>query len=253
MVHLASLDGRRFTTLKRKDVCGTETCAAPVRKPRVDLVLRMALAGSTAREPNRYVGRGAPACGTSSRMDRVRADDAMGRYALGDEAAFAVVYDELAPRLYTYLLRQCRNEATAEDLLQQTMLHMHKARATFVPGASATAWAFAIARRLFIDAYRRERTRGVQEDEPDALASKDADAERLASARELADRLQQELQKLPTTQRTAFELIRQDGLTLIEAAEVVGTTVTALKLRAHRAYEALRAVLADFDPEGGAP
>ena len=43
----------------------------------------------------------------------------------------------------------------------------------------------------------------------------------------------------------AFELVKQEGLSMAEAAAVLGTTVSAVKLRAHRAYEALRRVLGD--------
>jgi len=57
---------------------------------------------------------------------------------------------------------------------------------------------------------------------------------------------------LPETQRVAFELVKEEGLSLAEAAQVLGTTVSAVKLRAHRAYEALRAVLGDVI-DGGSP
>jgi RNA polymerase sigma-70 factor (ECF subfamily) len=50
---------------------------------------------------------------------------------------------------------------------------------------------------------------------------------------------------MPEAHRVAYILVRQEGLSVAEAAEVVGTTPTAMKLRAHRAYEALRAALRD--------
>jgi RNA polymerase sigma-70 factor (ECF subfamily) len=50
---------------------------------------------------------------------------------------------------------------------------------------------------------------------------------------------------LPESQRTAFELLKQDGLTLAEAAAVLGVSVTAVKLRAHRAYQALRVAIGE--------
>ena len=52
-----------------------------------------------------------------------------------------------------------------------------------------------------------------------------------------------ELARIPSSQRVAFELLRVDGLSHDEAAQVLGTTVNAVKLRAFRAYSALRAVL----------
>ncbi len=185
---------------------------------------------------------------------RAPADVAMERYATGDDASFGAVYDALAPRLYGYLLRQTRDAARAEDLVQQTLLHMHRARARFIPGAEVTPWAFAIARRLLIDSLRRGRREvlSAHDDSPqDDPPSPDASADALVEAQEVATRIQRALVGLPEAQRVAFELIKQEGLSLAEAAAVLGTTVAAVKLRAHRAYEALRAVLGDVLEPGG--
>jgi RNA polymerase sigma-70 factor, ECF subfamily len=174
-------------------------------------------------------------------------DAAMDRYARGEDAAFEEVYDKLAPRLYGFLLRHTRDRAKAEDIVQQTMLQIHRARGRFIPGAQVMPWAFAIARRLLIDQHRRggREVLASSDDESaeELLASLDAGADELAIAKEVAARLDDELQRLPEKQRVAFELIKQDGLSVAEAAQVLGTTAAAVKLRAHRAYEALRAVL----------
>jgi len=79
------------------------------------------------------------------------ADAAMERYARGDEAAFAELYDAIAPRLLGFLRKATRDASAAEDLMQQTLLHMHRARGSFIPGAPVLPWAFAIARRLLTD------------------------------------------------------------------------------------------------------
>ena len=198
-------------------------------------------------------GRGAPgsvaraACGTSDYVTaRSEVDAAMERYAAGDEAAFALVYDAIAPRLYGYLVRQTREPARAEDLLQQTMLHIHRARDRFIPGAEVTPWAFAIARRLLVDSVRRGRREQLADEaDPDAGASTDPGADQVVQARELAAHIQKVLAQLPPSQRAAFELIKNEGLSVAEAAQVLGTTVAAVKLRAHRAYEAIRLALGD--------
>ena len=181
----------------------------------------------------------------------------MARYARGDDAAFAVVYDALAPRLYAFLLRQTRAVDRAEDVLQQTFLQMHRARGHFVPGAEVTPWAFAIARRLVIDRFRRGKREVLAspraDDEHGADSSRSGSeavadgprADDLVQAQELADAIRRELAKLPEGQRVAFELVKQEGLSLAEAAQVLGVTVTAVKLRAHRAYEALRLALGE--------
>ena len=116
-------------------------------------------------------------------------DAAMDRYAAGDDAAFEAVYDGLAPRLYGFLLRQTRDRARAEDVVQQTMLQIHRARGRFTPGAQVVPWAFAIARRLLIDQHRRggrEVLSPTDDDVGELLVALDASADDVAIAKELA-------------------------------------------------------------------
>jgi RNA polymerase sigma-70 factor, ECF subfamily len=128
----------------------------------------------------------------------------------------------------------------------------------FMVGGQVTPWAFAIARRLAIDAARGERRQRVDRSESCSEqrdpTSADARADDLLDAWRLASRLERQLNRLPESQREAFELVRLEGLSLFEAARVLGTTVGAVKLRLHRAYLALRAVLgpAPLPTEGGA-
>jgi len=75
--------------------------------------------------------------------------------------------------------------------------------------------------------------------EPTATAA----ADDVLDARRLERGVQRRLDALPETQRAAYRLVKQEGLSLKSAAEVLGTSVTAVKLRTHRAYQALRAVL----------
>lgn len=176
----------------------------------------------------------------------------MDRYARGDDAAFAEVYDGVGPRVLGYLVRSTADRHLAEDLAQQTFLQMHAARGTYVSGSDVVAWAFAIARCLLIDRHRRA-WREVPVEEPQAGASNDPPPDEVMQAAQAATRLEQALARMPETQRVAFELLKLDGLSVAQAADVLGTTPTAVKLRAHRAYEALRASLRDEDPLELAP
>lgn len=186
--------------------------------------------------------------GGGDNPDLEGADAAMERYARGDEAAFGELYDALAPRLLGFLRKATRDACAAEDLMQLTLLHMHRARGSFIPGAPVSPWAFAIARRLMTDHARRRRVE--QRLFSEAAADDDrmayeptAAADDVLHARRLEVRLRQRIEALPELQRTAYRLLQQEGLSLKGAAEVLGTSVTAVKLRAHRAYVALRAVL----------
>lgn len=183
---------------------------------------------------------------------------AMDRYADGDATAFAEVYDQLAPRLLAFFLRHTHNRGTAEDLTQQTLLHMHRARATFVRGSDVVPWAFAIGRRLLIDSRRRSKKEilfGSAEDEAKALSQRvcwDDGPDALAVVGEMAARTQTELSRLPEPQRAAYDLVRNEGLSVAEAAQVLGVTVPAVKQRLFRAYEALRGALGIGAPLAGA-
>jgi len=179
------------------------------------------------------------------------ADAAMERYAKGEDAAFAELYDAIAPRLLGFLRKATRDDFAAEDLMQQTLLQMHRARGSFIARSAVMPWAFAIARRLVIDGVSRRRLeRRLFSDAPadddwtsyEASAGS-ASADDLLHARRMERRVQQRLESLPEVQRTAYRLVQQEGLSLKGAAEVLGTSVTAVKLRTHRAYVSLRAVL----------
>jgi len=179
------------------------------------------------------------------------ADAAMERYAKGEDVAFAELYDAIAPPLLGFLRAATRDPAATEDLIQQTFLQIHRARGSFLPGARVMPWAFAIARRLVIDGARRIRVERLlfsnTPDDDDSMTYEAnaamASADELLDARRLERRVQQRLRTLPEGQRTAYQLIQQDGLSLKKAAETLGTSVTAVKLRAHRAYAALRAAV----------
>ena len=196
-----------------------------------------------------------PASGPEAEgLMRSSADLAMQRYAAGDDCAFAELYDLLGPRLYGFLLRQLGDRARAEDLVQQTFLQVHRARGRFTRGAEVLPWAFAIARRLMIDALRRGEKELVAKDNAGSALWRTAatadQADELLEAKELAARVHAELARLPENQRLAFVLVRQEGLSLAHAAQVLGTTIMGVKLRLHRASEALRASLGKgFDPE----
>jgi RNA polymerase sigma-70 factor (ECF subfamily) len=178
------------------------------------------------------------------------ADVAMDRYARGADDAFDVLYDSLAPRLHAFLFRRARDAETTEDLVQQTFLQIHFARQHFTPGAPVMPWAFAIARRLLIDSFRRSRHEGspnalpIDVDEQPAPSSREQ-IDALVGKRRLARQVAEELLRLPEANRTAFELVRYDGLSMTEAAQALGVTVSAVKTRAFRAYQCLRERLGD--------
>jgi RNA polymerase sigma-70 factor (ECF subfamily) len=177
-------------------------------------------------------------------MDESALNEAMDRYACGDTGAFATLHRTLYPRLLGYLTRMSSSPTVADDLVQETFLRMHRARSTFARGGAVLPWAYAIARNVHTDHARAARLRETErlpsDPGPEAIDRTAADAESSAIAAETARAVERVLARIPSAQREAFVLLRYEGLSVQDAAAIVGTTATAVKLRAFRAYEALR-------------
>jgi len=180
--------------------------------------------------------------------------DLMGRYCDGDASAFRELHARVAPRLLNYLQRMAGNRATAEELLQQTLLQVHRARGAYVRGADPLPWMYAIAHRTFLDEARRLRRARVQlHRDPDTAPEPRADVEGRADGAadeprgdpELARAALAALAELPPIQREAVILTKLEGKSIAEAAAITGTTPGAMKVRAHRGYVALRKALGE--------
>ncbi len=187
-------------------------------------------------------------------------DAAMDRYARGDGAAFDELYRCGGPRVRGFLLRLSGDPAAADDLTQETFIRVHRARGSFAAGATAVPWLLAIARNVYRDGVRRARARPVAsrtnaaEQEAAAYeAPPETRGDEALAAREMLEVVRRTLAELPVLQREAFVLIRFEGMSVMEAAEVLGATEGAVKVRAFRAYEALRAALAEPEGRGERP
>jgi RNA polymerase sigma-70 factor (ECF subfamily) len=191
--------------------------------------------------------------GTPEKLTDV--DLAMERYADGDDAAFPVVFNGLAPRLHAFLRRLGGSEDLARDLTQETFIRMHRARGSFARGTSVVPWAYAIARNCFVSHLRSAKVkasrRAVDIDEHAGTIGVAASAEEAASARQSAAIVERTLAQMSEANREAFILIRFEGQSVAAAAQILGTTEGAVKLRAFRAYEQLREALQAAEAPGG--
>lgn len=174
----------------------------------------------------------------------------MLRYARGEDGVFEELYRGMAPRLHRFCMRLASSRPEADDLLQETMLRLHRARATYLAGSNPLHWAFAISRSVHLDRlrYRRRRPEDLgaasdaagHEGRPaDQHQSPEADV----AARELVGIVAQELARMSEKNRVAYVLLKEEGLSVKDAAAVLGTTPVVVRQRAHRAYEQLRTAL----------
>ena len=177
----------------------------------------------------------------------IESDEAlMVRYRNGERAAFERLFAHLAPRVHGFFVRSFGDVQTADDLLQQTFLKLHRAKETYRPGDRVKPWLFAIAANVRMDELRRRMrlAEDAGEEQVDraleAAGRTQVDSAELLEGAELSARVRAALRKLPESQRVVIELNRFEGLSLGEVGEALGISEGAAKLRAFRGYEQLR-------------
>jgi RNA polymerase sigma factor (sigma-70 family) len=163
----------------------------------------------------------------------------------GDSASYEQLLREVLPFLRAIIVRRCGARCELEEILQETLLTVHRVRHTYDSRRPFKPWAAAIAERRGLDALRRRGRIDRYEQSDDGSAETFADPaanselEALGSEAELNALLDQ----LPARQRQALEATKLKELSLIEAAESSGQSVGALKVNTHRALRALRRIV----------
>ena len=174
----------------------------------------------------------------------------------GDAAAYELLLTSLLPLLRAFVRRRGVASSEVEDVVQEVLLSIHRARHTWRADRPFDPWMWAVARNASTDALRRQtRERSRRDHAPDRFGEGPAAGEALASdgsshnpeeqlsARELTPALAEALSRLPVAQRQAVELLYVEQLSVAQAAARAGVTRAALKVRAHRGSRALRKVL----------
>jgi RNA polymerase sigma-70 factor (ECF subfamily) len=136
----------------------------------------------------------------------------------GDEAAFQTLVSRYADELLGYFRRRAGDEA-AEDLLQETLLRLHKAAPRFVPQATFRTYLYTIARNLTLN-YRRDFRPSAALDPQTSAAPAERDADPLESA-ELSDRVRRAVEGLSEPLRDVVLLRHYQGLSFREIAGVL--------------------------------
>ena len=179
---------------------------------------------------------------SASEGGRTRADLRarwMAQAQRGNADAYRALLDDVGPDVVRFLRRRAASPEEVDDLYQETLLALHRARHTYQPPRPVEPWLFAIASHVEARHTRRRRGRLAREllvDEPPDGATEHGGQARL--------RWVEALERLPPTHREALELVKLEGLSTEAAAARAGTSAGALRVRAHRAYKALRLHLA---------
>jgi len=184
--------------------------------------------------------------------------DPLGALMCLAQAGDAAAYDRLLRQCADLIRRTVKRrypflaEPDAEDLVQDILLSVHSVRATYDGNRPFVPWLMTIVRNRIADMARRYARKSARE----VAVEKYPETFEAAQAN-MADEvygdpeaLQQALTKLPEGQRTAIELLKLREMSLKEASEASGMSISALKVATHRATRALRMTLHPSDGYG---
>lgn len=155
-----------------------------------------------------------------------------------DPSRLGELFDRHHQRLFRFFVRMTGRRELSEDLVQETFVRILRYRASYRGESGFAVWMYRIARNVLADAHgaRRAREENLDDELPDPRKSP---LELLQRDQEVAI-LERALASLPADQREVLVFFRFEGLRHEELARLLGCSVGAAKVRAHRALAQLR-------------
>lgn len=158
----------------------------------------------------------------------------------GNGKAYTALLRAITPLLTSFYGRRMgAGAAEVEDLVQETLIALHKRRSSYQPERPFTPWLYAIARHKLIDHLRARRFHDPIEDLGEILR-----VEGFHEASEARIDVARLLENLPFKQARAIRQTRLEGLSIAEAAVAAGIGLSDVKVSVHRGLKALAARMA---------
>jgi RNA polymerase sigma-70 factor (ECF subfamily) len=180
-------------------------------------------------------------------MDEAGDEELMRRVAQGDRAAFDLLARRHAAAAVGFARRVLGNAADAEEVVQEAMLRVWTNAPRWRPQARFRTWLYRIVFNLSLNRRRRPLFASLDENDDPPAPEPDAAAQLEHAERDRA--VAAAIAALPERQRAAIVLTYHQGLGNAEAAEVLGTSVSAIETLLVRAKQALRRTLASFNED----
>jgi RNA polymerase sigma-70 factor (ECF subfamily) len=162
----------------------------------------------------------------------------VGRVLNGDRDAFRLLVRRHQDMLFAHALRMTGQGDVAADLVQTAFIKAYSSLDRCRNPDKFGGWAFRIVANQCKDYLKNVRRRNVDLDSVEPVAGGEDPSDDLERS-ELRRRLDAALGTLPADQREAFVMKHEEGWSYEEMAELLAVSVGALKMRVHRAREAL--------------
>ncbi|MES9969593.1 MAG: sigma-70 family RNA polymerase sigma factor [Candidatus Thiodiazotropha sp.] len=158
-----------------------------------------------------------------------------------DRYAFERLYDHFAPRIKSYMIRQGADEASADDLAQETMVQIWRKAHHYDPQkAAVTTWIFRVARNLQIDRLRKHRLHEVELTAEAEHKDQGYGSHERFEKRPDEDKLRSLIGGLPEEQMEVVRLAFFEGLSHSEVSCRLSIPIGTVKSRMRLAFDKLR-------------
>ena len=164
----------------------------------------------------------------------------------GDSAAYDDLLRLLARDARAFIGRRIGWADWAEDVVQEALLTIHRARRSYDPSRPFAPWFYVIVNSRLVDALRSRRRLAARELVDDEVLARQAAPETSSPASDLRDVLGTAVAEVPRVQREVVSLLKYDDLSVREVATRLGMTESAVKATAHRGYKVLRKTVGDI-------
>jgi RNA polymerase sigma-70 factor (ECF subfamily) len=179
----------------------------------------------------------------------LQAAAAMGRAQRGDQAAYDEVLRLAARAARGFVIRRVGAVDWAEDVVQEALITIHKARHTYDPARAFGPWFYAIVNSRLIDALRRTRRVGAREVVDEAVLAAQPAPRPAGADGDIRETLARAVAGLPRVQREIVSLLKYEDLSVRDVARRMGMSEAAVKASAHRGYKLLRRTVGLADVE----
>lgn len=176
----------------------------------------------------------------SSEIDQ-RLSELMKRAQDGDRLAYETLLSEVAILVRNFVRKRVQKWDWQEEIVQETLLCIHRDRHTYHPERPFRPWMYAIARHRLFDQIEKQRRWSELEllTNAGAMASPGTGVESASSWRFVREALAH----LSKRQREVIQLLKLEGFSVAEISSKTGLTASTVKITAHRGYMKLRALL----------
>jgi RNA polymerase sigma-70 factor (ECF subfamily) len=173
--------------------------------------------------------------------------------AKGDRHAMEALFARYRVRVFRFVLRMVRNEATAEELNSDVFLDVWRQAGTFEGRSAVSTWIFSIARFKALTALQRRREEALDDERTDAIEDDADDPEIALAKKDKAAVLRQCLVKLSAEHREIVNLVYYQHKSVEEVSGIVGIPEATVKTRMFYARKKLSELLTEQGIERGWP